>query len=55
MLSLLATAHAADLQVLFVVLAIVAFGLAVFAAFRGALLAAGALVLIGVLILIFGA
>lgn len=51
---MLSTATSGDLITLFVVLAFIAFALAVFAAFRGAIVAAAACGLIGVLILIFG-
>lgn len=53
MLALLASAHA-DLTVLFVILALVAFGAAVVAAFRGLLVVAAACALIAILILVFG-
>lgn len=50
-----AVVHHADLAVLFVVIAILCFAGAAFAAYQGRLPAAGALVLVGILALIFGA
>lgn len=53
MIGLLANIGHGDLSTLFVVLAIVAFALAVLAGFRGAIEAAICLAIVGVLILLF--
>lgn len=49
---MLSTVHNNDLSILFVLLAIIAFGGAVWCAFRNMLAAAAALVLVGVVILV---
>jgi hypothetical protein len=51
----LAAAHAADLGVLFVILALIAFGVAIWLCTRGMWIAALAAAVIGVLILYFTA
>lgn len=54
-MTMLADVSAGDLNVLFVLLAIVAFGAAVYAGWVGRIAAAVALALIGVVILVVGA
>lgn len=46
--------HQADLSILFVVIALLCFAGAGYAAFLGRIVAAAALVLVGILVLLFG-